>query len=301
MFLRAVGLAGVGAVVAGCAGGDATAESPTTAPSGGTSALPTYDPVGAVTDAEDVLSVVAATYEQLAGDAVPFAFGVLDRDNAPVSDAEIQVHVVPVDGEPSGPYPATAAPDPSGRGGLYVAEVPFREAVATSVVAVTTDGRAGSAAVSVTTPEASAFPAPGQDAPSVATPTAGAPLGADQLCTADPQCGMHEVSLDEALAAGRPIVLEFATPAYCQTAFCGPSVDVLDEVRRGGQWGDVAFIHCEIYADAGQTLLDPVTAWNLPSEPWIYTIDAAGTIVQRTDGPLLTLPEHVERIVGSVA
>jgi hypothetical protein len=250
-----------------------------------------------------VLSVTAATYEQLVGDSVPLAFGVLDVAGAPVVDADVQVHVIPLEGEPSGPFPANPVDDPTGRGGLYLADIPLPEPVPTSVVAVTADGRAGSATIPVATAGSSALPAPGDAAPVVATPTEAAPLGAETICTQDPPCGMHGVSLDDALAEGRPVVLQFATPAYCQTAVCGPSVAVLDEVRQGGDWGDAVFIHCEIYADAGQTLLEPVTesGWGLPSEPWLYTIDASGEIVARSDGPLLTLPDEVRRIAESIA
>ena len=299
MFLRALGIAGAGAIVAACSESDSANQATPTSPS----ATPTFDPVGMVTDADEVLSVTAATYEQLVGESVPLAFGVLDASGSPVVDADIEVHVIPLDGEPSGPFAASSVDDPTGRGGLYLAELPFVEPVFTSIVAVTGDGLAGSATIPVATAETSALPAPGDEAPAVATPTAAASLGAEQLCTQEPPCGMHEISLDAALAEGRPVVLQFATPAYCQTAVCGPSVAVLDEVRQSADWGDTAFIHCEIYADAGQTLLEPVTAegWNLPSEPWLYTIDASGRIVARSDGPLLTIPEQVQRMVESVA
>ena len=301
MFLRAVGVASAGAFVTACSGSSSASQS-AGVPSAPEAAA-TFDPVGQVTDAEEVLSVTPATFEQLTGAAVPLAFGVLDIDRAPIVDADLQVHVVPLGGEPSGPFPARAVDDPTGRGGLYLAEIPLREPVPTSVVAVTADNRAGSATIPVATAESSALPAPGETAPVVATPTPSAPLGAEAICTQDPPCGMHEVSLDDALTAGRPVVVQFATPAFCQTAVCGPSVAVLDEVRQSGEWGDTAFIHCEIYADAGQTLLEPVTeeGWGLPSEPWLYTIDSSGTIVGRSDGPLLTLPDQVRRIVESIA
>ena len=108
---------------------------------------------------------------------------------------------------------------------------------------------------------------------------------------------MHEVSLAQMLAEGRPVVLEFATPAYCQTAVCGPSVEVLDDVRTDRDWGDVVFIHVEIYRDAGQTIAEPVEQWGLPSEPWLFAIGADGTIEDRMDGPLLTSPAHVAGMI----
>jgi hypothetical protein len=96
-------------------------------------------------------------------------------------------------------------------------------------------------------------------------------------------------------------MLEFATPAFCMTAVCGPSVEVLDEVRTTRDWGDVAFIHMEIYSDAGQTLAEPVKEWGLPSEPWLFAIGPEGVIQARLDGPLLTLPDHLSTMIGRVA
>jgi hypothetical protein len=98
---------------------------------------------------------------------------------------------------------------------------------------------------------------------------------------------MHDVSLDEALADGRPIMLMFATPAYCQTAVCGPAVDTLQEIADSRDWGDVAFIHAEIFTDAGITVAEHVRAWELPSEPWLFSIDGDGEIVRRLDGPMI--------------
>ena len=312
-FIRAAWTAGAGVLVAACSdagsssGAAGNAVGTTPAPTGAAEAgAAPFDPVSQVTDAEQVLSVLAATFEQIAGEQVPFAFGVRDIDNAPVADEDLSVYVVSVgaageEGEIQGPFAASLVDDPTGQGGLYLAELPFTDPGMSTVVAVTGDEqRAGSATVPVTTAETSAFPAPSDAAPVVATPTMAAPLAAEQICTQDPPCGMHDVSLDDALQSGRRVVLQFATPAYCQTAVCGPSVAVLDQVRQEQDWGDIAFIHCEIYADAGQTLLDPVAEWNLPSEPWMYTIGADGRIVARTDGALLTLPDQVSDMVSTL-
>ncbi|MDX1448915.1 MAG: hypothetical protein R3246_07590, partial [Acidimicrobiia bacterium] len=57
----------------------------------------------------------------------------------------------------------------------------------------------------------------------------------------DPDPRMHELSLDEALESGRPTVVVFATPAFCQTASCGPTLDVVGEVMD--DYPDVNWIH----------------------------------------------------------
>jgi hypothetical protein len=163
-------------------------------------------------------------------------------------------------------------------------------------VAVTRDSRAGSDAIEVATPHNSKLPAPGRAAAPVASATTADPRGVAHVCTADPPCGMHEVSLDVVLAQRRPVMLMFATPRYCQTAVCGPSVTILDRMRISQDWGPMAFIHVEIYRDDGQTLTEPVERWGLPSEPRLFAIGADGIIRARADGPLLTLPDEVGRL-----
>jgi hypothetical protein len=47
----------------------------------------------------------------------------------------------------------------------------------------------------------------------------------------------------------------------------------------------VTFVHVEIYrSNRGADLSPTVEAWGLPSEPWLYTVDAAGVIAGRLDG-----------------
>src|SRR5215212_4982320 len=57
---------------------------------------------------------------------------------------------------------------------------------------------------------------------------------------------MYQISLDQALTNGKPTALLFATPAFCKTATCGPSLDVMQGLQK--QYGDkVNFIHSEVY------------------------------------------------------
>ena len=304
LFLRLATGAGAAGLLAACGRGPADgAASATPTPTSAASAAPVSPAVARVApDAEPVLNVISASFEQLTG-THPFAFGIVGPDNAPVTGADVNLWVVPQagTGEPAGPFPTTYQEVEGQPLGLYVTEVELTEAGPTSFVAVTGDGRAGADDVQVATPETSAIPAPGQEAISVATPTEKKDLGFETICTLDPPCGMHDISLDDALAEGRPVVLAFATPAFCQTAVCGPSIGVVEGVRQDKDWGDVAFVHCEIYTDAGQTVAEPVSEWQLPSEPWLFTIDADGRIADRTDGPLMTLQDHVVKMVQAIA
>ena len=106
----------------------------------------------------------------------------------------------------------------------------------------------------------------------------------------DPDPRLHETSLDEALANGRPTVVVFATPAFCQTASCGPTLDVVREVMDG--YPNVNWLHVEVYENldaAGGGTLDPVeaiAAWSLPSEPWVFVVDSEGVVTARFEGAL---------------
>lgn len=255
-------------------------------------------------EAEQDLSVVTGSYEQLVGNDRPLAFGLTDSANEPLAGLDVEVYISALDGPtpqplPPGPAAAEFREIPGNPLGLYVARVNLERPGNTAVVVVTRDGaRAGLAAVPVRTIEQSGFPAPTELAPAIATPTVADPLGLVELCTRRPPCPMHEVSLDTALAEGRPVMLEFATPAYCQTSVCGPAVDVLDQVRAARDWGEVAWIHVEIYRDEGRTLAPPVEQWSLPSEPWLYAIAGDSVIAARADGPLLNLPDEVARFAA---
>lgn len=296
-FLRLLGVAGAGAALAACGSAEPSAVA------GPSEASTAADPGGAAIsrvapDAEPDLAVVAATFEQLIDQPNPFAFGLFTLDQEPVEGASAQVWAVPADGgEPAGPWPATPSEADVPPGGLYTVDAEFPATGVQEVVVVTDDGRAGAVAVDVRDAASSQLPAPGEQAIAVATPTRADRLGYEKLCTRPEPCGMHELSLDDALVQGGPIALLFATPAFCQTAVCGPTVDVIDGIRA--DYPDATFIHCEVYADAGETIGDPVDAWELPTEPWLFVIDRDGRITRRADGPLLVVPDAVRSLLDS--
>lgn len=127
-------------------------------------------------------------------------------------------------------------------------------------------------------------PAPGEPAPTAASPTADAALGVDPLCTRKPPCPLHTLSLDSLIGKDRPVVVMFATPALCQTRYCGPVLDALMPIAEDLS-AEVDTVHVEIYSDrTGKRTAPTVEAWGLPSEPWLYGIDADGTVITRIDG-----------------
>lgn len=242
-----------------------------------------------VPDGPPGLNLISASYpELLVGERRRFAFTITTLDNTPVERDDVDVYTRDADGEiTGGPYEVERfAPEGIGAP-IYRAFVDVPTGGIVELVAVS-EGEFGTQAMQAVEPAASAIPTPGSQAISTQTPTIDDDQGVVELCTLGEDCAMHDVSLDDALAEGRPVMLMFATPAYCQTAVCGPGVETLEAVRQSGDWGDVAFIHAEIFSDRGETVAAHVLDWDLPSEPWLFTIDSDGAIAARVDGPMIS-------------
>ncbi len=139
--------------------------------------------------------------------------------------------------------------------------------------------------VKVIDPKDDPVPAPGEQAPSVDTDTvesAGGDL--ESIDTRIPASDLHEESLKDVLGK-KPVVLLFATPQLCQSRVCGPVVDIALQLQA--KYGDRAtFIHQEVFVDNDlqKGLRAPLKAFGLPTEPWLFTIRADGTIAGRVEG-----------------
>ncbi len=131
------------------------------------------------------------------------------------------------------------------------------------------------------------------------TPTA-ADVGGDlkQISTdLNPDPKFYELSVADAMAQGKPFVLVFATPAFCQSAQCGPTLERVKKVAASAP-ANVAFINVEPYKmkntdgrlqpilDANNQLqpVDAVNEWGILSEPWIFAVDRTGTVRASFEG-----------------
>jgi hypothetical protein len=139
------------------------------------------------------------------------------------------------------------------------------------------------------------LPQVGAPLPSVATPTVDDHRGVDPICTNDPPCPFHAVNLADSLAAGRPVLLLLSTPRYCQTAICGPVLDLL--VEEAGSLEGIDVIHNEVYANPDAvpsidqaTQAPLVQAYSMVFEPCLFVVDRSGTLVRRLD----TIYDRVE-------
>lgn len=110
----------------------------------------------------------------------------------------------------------------------------------------------------------------------------------------NPNQAFYQKTVAQALQEARPMVIVFATPAFCQTRFCGPILDNVKAVQP--EFADaVDFIHIEPYElDAEGNLVTgtdnlpvvtaPMQAWKLQTEPWVYVVNGQGLITARFEG-----------------
>lgn len=164
---------------------------------------------------------------------------------------------------------------------------PFQMAITTPGVyqlQVDTNGKDKAVlAFSVVEPSKVPTPKPGDQLRFIDTPTVNKPLGVDPICTRNPDCPFHSVSLKDAQSLGKPIVYLVSTPAHCQFAVCGPVLDFLIEEQK--RIGDkIVVIHQEVYKDDGGTIpTDAMDSYGLTFEPVLFLADATGKVVERYD------------------
>ncbi|MGE3961027.1 MAG: TlpA family protein disulfide reductase [Dehalococcoidia bacterium] len=118
---------------------------------------------------------------------------------------------------------------------------------------------------------------------------------------ADPNEAMLDQTVAEALQTGKPVVVAFVTPTFCQTRYCGPVMEAVVQ-PAWEQYGDrVEFVHIEPYdlpKARAEGLLEPVPTvleWGIRQEPFIFVIDAEGIVRVKLEG-VTDLPELSEAI-----
>jgi peroxiredoxin len=128
-------------------------------------------------------------------------------------------------------------------------------------------------------------PAVGASAPRSQNPTV-AQQPATKLDSGRPPDDMHRVSIASAIAQHKPLVVLFATPAYCTSRMCGPQVEQVQALEPRFR-GRVNFVHIEIYRNVNPKYgyAPTVLQWHLTTEPWVFVVDRHGRIAARFEGP----------------
>jgi hypothetical protein len=103
---------------------------------------------------------------------------------------------------------------------------------------------------------------------------------------AAPEPGLYQLTVADALKSGKPTVVTFATPAFCQSRLCAPVVNSVKAVYHEFK-DQVNFIHIEVYKTFNPLVYaDEMDEWHLVSEPWTFVLDKTGKVAARLGGPV---------------
>jgi hypothetical protein len=133
--------------------------------------------------------------------------------------------------------------------------------------------------------EESPSPMVGQKAIASKSPTTDDPGKVDPICTRGPVCSMHDVTIANAISSGKPAVIIFGTPRYCESRTCGPVVDYVESAKKKVK-DKASFIHVEVWEN-DETVGQPggevpaFAEWKLGTEPWLYFIGSDGKVRDR--------------------
>ncbi|MFN8620243.1 MAG: hypothetical protein U0869_05800 [Chloroflexota bacterium] len=115
----------------------------------------------------------------------------------------------------------------------------------------------------------------------------------------DPDLDFYSHTIKQAVTSGKPSAILFATPAFCQTATCGPTLDHVKAIAKDFK-EQVIFVNVEPYqlketpnglqpaldADGHLQPVQAVTEWGLPTEPYLFIVDKDGKVFAEFEGIL---------------
>lgn len=94
-----------------------------------------------------------------------------------------------------------------------------------------------------------------------------------------PDARMYQYSLDKALALGKPILLEFATPGHCTV--CDGQLQIMKAMMDKYQ-NQVLFLHMDQYENP-----EAFIAYRVKGDPWTFIIDDKGIVRFQRPGSML--------------
>jgi len=279
--------------------------------------FPTVIPLGGC----EVCPVI--TNSSLAVGENRFSLGLLDEEVSPVLGAQVQLRFFDLNGD----EPLLKSEGPAqfipmelffideqagkerrfvGENGVYVSQVNFdvpgRWGVEVNVTL--DDRRLDPLRFQFDVHEESAEPGIGDPAPASRQLTV-ADADISEIDSSFPlRPHMHDITITDALARGQPIVVAFATPAFCESRTCGPVMDTVMDPLYEKYKDQAIFIHVEPYKlkELREGIaLAPVEAlqeWNLQTEPWVFVIDKEGKIAGKFEG--IVSMDEVESVLQRI-
>ena len=195
---------------------------------------------------------------------------------------------------------AAYLPTSADRPGLYRAmvDIPRAGEWGAEVSATEAGGNKRIGRMVFTVREQGTTPAIGALAPASDTPTADTPGEIAQISTDDdPDPDFYSESIAQAIDAHEPFAIVFATPAFCASATCGPTLDLVKSVA-GDYKERMRFLHVEPYeleivdgelrpllSETNSPIpVEAVNTYGLPTEPYIFVVDRGGRVTAKFEG-----------------
>lgn len=255
---------------------------------------------GVPTPGLDVFPVVASSEIEVGDNRLQI--GLIDENDAPVRSPKTTLKVDfvgPGDEKPSDSSTMSFLWTIKPVQGLWVGEAAFdRPGPWEAIIAVQGGGYDGNVRTAFEVKKEGTTPDIGEKAPAVDTPTASDVADLSEITTdTDPNRRFYQLSIAEAVKAGRPAVIVFATPKFCTSQVCGPTLSIVKDVAK--DFPGINFVHVEPYdLDKVPEKLDPVpavSAWGLPSEPWVFVTDGRGRVAAKYEGSVA--PRELEAML----
>lgn len=332
LFLAAVSL------FAACGGGGGGGTPPAETPADDTPAAPTPA-------AQQLTAVVVSS--DLAVGLNRFALGIIDEEaGAPIVDADAHFRFFKLLDGGQGELRFEADPEPvgfetffiddttkekvvTGETGVYVSNVEFDESGDWGVEVTGTRGgeEFGPLRPGFRVLEPNQTLTIGDPAPPSRQPTLDDVADISEIDTAsppDPQ--LHNITIADAITTGKPVVVLFGTPAFCETRTCGPVLETVMLPLYDTYKDEAIFIHIEPYflkearenkglcsvpvfnfelarqglgegpgpcPELSADELPPAEeSWNLNTEPIVFLIDQNGNIAGKFEG--IVGPQEVD-------
>ena len=105
----------------------------------------------------------------------------------------------------------------------------------------------------------------------------------------------------------RPLLVVFASPAFCTNAVCGPQVEIASELREV-YGNEVDFMRVDLYSnpqeiqgDLSISKLTPLLReWGLSPQEWTFIVDSDGIVTHRFEN-FAPKPELIEALDQTIA
>jgi len=289
----------IGLLLTACANGTR----PGASPSSTGDLYPGWPGSGTVVTSSDFIPLLVNS--ELAVDSGRVMVGLEDRAGRSLVSAEVAVQIGIYDLAASTETAASQAagtfrwliPDVKA---IYTAPATFTHAGDWGMEVTATGGGEPdrTARVTFSVRDTTTTPAIGADAPRSDTLTATDPTTLPAISTDEhPDLAFYDLSVRDAIAAGKPFVLVFSTPLFCTSGTCGPALDLVKQVAPD-YLGRVSFIHVEPYVlemrdgrtqpvvdvTGGPKPIRAVVEWGLPTEPYVFVVDANGKVAAKFEG-----------------